>query len=671
MSSPTCSPVRFGQYLSTIILALFLASFSSPILSTTVPFSSAFFEINHLVFKQLPSAAVAGIGVVVYLLVCFFVEAAETHEKLSNEAWMWGNMTPPSTASLLKEVNLLNKERKASTSMEDGWDVVGTDSDDGSSEEDENQNKRLTRSATTRSATKAKKSSKSGTSYLWREERGKSVFVQKTFPSRTKPPSASTYTVAQVSVHNTKDDLWIIIESKAYDVTSFLAEHPGGWLPMLNMGGKDCTDAFSNYHPSKVYQYQLPRFYVGDVVDTLDTEAFTIEHREIRQELLRRGLFETNVYFYYLKAMWLGVLFFSSLCLTLDLTDLTMVATSTTSHLLGAVLMATFWQQLAFVGHDIGHNAISHSKAKDNSIGIIIGNILGGISLGWWKHSHNVHHIVCNSVEHDPDIQHMPIFAVTDEIFDERKLAEAGVLTHPSDKTKGFWSTYHEKWVSHDFASSFLVSYQHWLFYPVMALARFNLYIQGIIFIVTAKRQDGWYAKRFQLLEACTLSIFITWLVYIAWSLPNNKERVMWFLVSHGLSGLLHVQICISHFAMDTYHGHAYNDSSDEWFKMQCNTTMNVDCYRWMDFFHGGLQFQIEHHLFPRLPRHNLREARELVKPFCEKHGVRYHEPGFIAANVELVKGLYDVALKCRKYGVESVGGLVGTMLYEGMNARG
>lgn len=122
---------------------------------------------------------------------------------------------------------------------------------------------------------------------------------------------------------------------------------------------------------------------------------------------------------------------------------------------------------------------------------------------------------------------------------------------------------------------------------------------------------------------------------------------------------------------MDVYHGHAYNDSSDEWFKMQCNTTMNVDCPRWLDFLHGGLQFQLEHHLFPRLPRHNLREARALVKPFCAKWKVRYHEKSFLDSNIELVTSLKATADKCRKYGLKSVGGFKNTQLYEGLNAEG
>ena len=204
-----------------------------------------------------------------------------------------------------------------------------------------------------------------------------------------------------------------------------------------------------------------------------------------------------------------------------------------------------------------------------------------------------------------------------------------------------------------------------------MMFARFNLYVQGWIFVFTSHSQDAWHAKHFQKLELATLFGFMTWLSLLVSTLPNWQERAAWLLISHALAGVLHVQICISHFTMDTYHGHAYNGAEDEWFRMQCATTMNVASWRWFDWAHGGLQFQIEHHLFPRLPRHNLREARALVKPFCEHWGVPYHEVGFVQSNLELVRGLRDVAKKCKQYGLKSVGGFGETQLYAGLHAEG
>ena len=85
-------------------------------------------------------------------------------------------------------------------------------------------------------------------------------------------------------------------------------------------------------------------------------------------QLLRRGLFNTNPAYYWLKIMWFSLLFVSAVNFTL-----------VDRPLLGACLMALFWQQLAFLGHDIGHNAIFHSKKWDTVFGVVFGNTLGGI----------------------------------------------------------------------------------------------------------------------------------------------------------------------------------------------------------------------------------------------------------------------------------------------------
>ena len=94
---------------------------------------------------------------------------------------------------------------------------------------------------------------------------------------------------------------------------------------------------------------------------------------------------------------------------------------------------------------------------------------------------------------------------------------------------------------------------------------------------------------------------------------------------------------------METYHGSPYTSLETEWYLMQMRTTMNVATHPLLDWAHIGLQFQIEHHLFPRLPRHNLRKARVLVKEVCKKHGIYYHEPGFFAGNVEMWRALKQV----------------------------
>jgi len=464
---------------------------------------------------------------------------------------------------------------------------------------------------------------------IWREGVSNSgaVLVPRSFASKTTAKSGIRIkakgiklTMANIATHNTRDDLWIVVDGKVYDVTGFVDKHPGGWLVMVNMGGKDCTDAFANYHPAQVYEKYLPYYYLGEVVDFEETN-FAREHRAIRQKLLREGRFETDLTFYYKEAFKIASIFSVAIALTL-------CCESVLAHMAGALMLALFWQQMAFVGHDIGHCSITHNFEFDNNFGIIIGNVLTGISIGWWKRSHNVHHIVCNSIENDPDIQHMPFMAVSEKILNTR-----------------FISSFHEHTIDGtNRLSKFLVGYQHYLFYPIMMLARFNLYIQGLLHVLLQPQ------VRWRTTEFVTIVGFFVWFGLLVENIPGASlaQKMCYVVLSHALAGVLHVQICLSHFHMDTYNGHAYNDASDEWFIMQLKTTLNIDCPTYLDWFHGGLQFQIEHHLWPRLPRHQLRYASNLVKEFCLKHGVRYHAPGWIDAQVELYHSMKNVAMKAR-----------------------
>lgn len=474
---------------------------------------------------------------------------------------------------------------------------------------------------------------------VWREEEGVSVLVQRVFWSKSRVTKArKDITMAEVATHCKRDNAWICVEGRAYDVTKYVESHPGGWLPIANLAGKDVSDAFANYHPARVYEKLLPSFYIGDIVD-YKVPAFVLEHRAQRQELLRRNRFETKPSFYVVMCLWYAALFSGAVALTV-------LGRGVADRMAGAVLLATFWQQVAFFGHDIGHNAVSHVRQLDQWWGALVGNITGGISLAWWKRSHNVHHVVCNSIENDPDIQHMPALAVDKEIFGK------------------FESSFHRRWVETDDVARALVSWQHVLYYPLMAVARFNLYAQSYILLFSGEAMDN------KTLEGVTLLGFLGFLGGMVSCTQSWQEALAYLLVSHGLAGLLHVQITLSHFAEPVYHGQAYNDEDDEWFKMQVRTSLNVDCPPFMDWFHGGLQFQVEHHLYPRLPRHNLRECRDEVKALCAKHAIEYKELPFLEGCARVLAKLEETALEARKL-TKGDGGFYHSAIHHGLNALG
>ena len=84
----------------------------------------------------------------------------------------------------------------------------------------------------------------------------------------------------------------------------------------------------------------------------------------------------------------------------------------------------------------------------------------------------------------------------------------------------------------------------------------------------------------------------------------------------------------------------------------QMRTTTDVICPRKICFIHGGLHLQVTHHLFPRLPRHNLRAASMLVKEFAKERGLEYAEFGFFEGNQEVRGVLRQVAEQVRIVGM-------------------
>ncbi|KAL2974282.1 hypothetical protein AAZX31_14G095100 [Glycine max] len=257
----------------------------------------------------------------------------------------------------------------------------------------------------------------------------------------------------------------------------------------------------------------------------------------------------------------------------------------------------------------------------NRAIQILSGNVLSGISIGWWKWNHNAHHIACNSLDFDPDLQHLPFFVVSSSFFNS--------LT----------SRFYERKMNFDSFSRFLVSYQHWTFYPVMCFARINLFAQSFFLLLSKRKVENRWSELLGLLA------FWVWYPLLVSFLPNWWERVLFVFVSFSVTGIQHVQFCLNHFSSEVYLG---PPSGGDWFEKQTKGTLGVDCSPWMDWFHGGLQFQVEHHLFPRLPRCHLRKIAPLVKDLCKKHNLPYNCVSFWKANVLTIQTLRNAALQAR-----------------------
>jgi sphingolipid 8-(E)-desaturase len=295
---------------------------------------------------------------------------------------------------------------------------------------------------------------------------------------------------------------------------------------------------------------------------------------------------------------------------------------------LSAVFLGLLWHQLVFTVHDAAHCGITHNYQIDSCISILISDFIGGLSACWWKRNHNVHHIVTNSAEHDPDIQHMPFFAISHKFFDSLK------------------STYYDRIMTYDAVAKFTLQYQHWLYYPILTFGRFNLYVLSWQHIFFGQGPRKGPAKWLRYLEMVGQVFFWYWFGYLVVyrSIPTAASRVLFVAISHAITMPVHVQITLSHFAMST----ADLGVAESFPQRMLRTTMDVDCPAWLDFVHGGLQFQAVHHLFPRMPRHNLRRAQVLVREFCEEVGIPYAIYGFVEGNGKVIGRLSEVAKQAR-----------------------
>ncbi|KYK54086.1 fatty acid desaturase [Drechmeria coniospora] len=308
-------------------------------------------------------------------------------------------------------------------------------------------------------------------------------------------------------------------------------------------------------------------------------------------------------------------------------------------YLTSAVFLGLFWHQIMFTAHDAGHRAITQNFVADTLIGMFIADFCCGLSIGWWKSSHNVHHLITNQPEHDPDIQNLPLFATCPSFF------------------KSLRSSYYNGFVFvWDKASELLVPYQKYTYYPVMGIARFNLYLLSWLHVLSSRSSGlgsskAWWIRPTEMAFMACYWFLFGYLLLLR-TLPDWPTRVAFVLVSHVITMPLHVQITLSHWGMST----SDLGEVESFPQRQLRTTMDVDCPAWLDWIHGGLQFQAVHHLFPRLPRHNLRRVQALVKEFCAETGIPYSILGFVDGNKKVLGRLNDVSdqvkilVNCQKY---------------------
>jgi fatty acid desaturase len=333
------------------------------------------------------------------------------------------------------------------------------------------------------------------------------------------------------------------------------------------------------------------------VQTTLTPLAGPREFHHLTRDVRAAGLFERRVGYYWVKVVltvaafgagWAGFFLLGDSWATLAI----------------AVFLGVVATQLGFLGHDAGHRQVFESRRANRLLGLGIGNGLIGLSYGWWVPKHNAHHAHPNELGRDPDIGiGLP--------------SAHQAPDQPAGASRG--------------VTGWLDRWQAELFFPLMLLRSTGLYVSGFQ-DVFARRRD-----RSVLTEGLLLAAHAAcYVAVVLWVLSPLKAIAFIAVHQAAFSLYLGCSFAPNHKGMPLL-----EDGSELSFaRRQVGTARNLSGGRWIAFLFGGLNYQIEHHLFPTMPRPNLARAQAMVRTFCRENDLGYAEAGPIASYVQALRSL-------------------------------
>ena len=271
-----------------------------------------------------------------------------------------------------------------------------------------------------------------------------------------------------------------------------------------------------------------------------------------------------------------------------------------------AAVLGVVFTQMAFLGHDGGHQQIFVSRRANDLFGQLVGNLLIGLSYGWWIGKHNRHHANPNKEDHDPDIGDGVLAFTTAQVA-----SRTGRLGHAITRR------------------------QAWLFFPLLTLEGVNLHLASLASLRRgAERRVRGSNRR---IELCLLTAHAV--VYLAAVLliMSPWTALVFVAVHQGVWGLyMGCSFAPNHKGMLIIGP----DENVDYLRRQVLTSRNVRGGWFTDLLLGGLNYQIEHHLFPNMPRASLRTAQRLVRAHCAELHITYCETSLIGSYVAALRHL-------------------------------
>ncbi|XP_033629136.1 acyl-CoA 6-desaturase-like [Asterias rubens] len=415
------------------------------------------------------------------------------------------------------------------------------------------------------------------------------------------PSDLETISWDEVSKHNgllTEDrSKWLVIDGQVYDITSWSMKHPGGRRLLSHYAGQDASEPFTAFHPDsqKVKKYLKALTVVGKVEQREARKDIESDFSKLRTTAQQMELFKPKLTFYWIMAIhiilmdlfaYLNMLYFGVGWITFAV---------------AAILASTAQVQAGWLQHDLGHLSVSKSRKVNRALHAMTMGCLKGASGNWWNHMHYQHHAKPNVMKKDPDVRLEALFVVGENM--PKKIAEEGKSVMP-------------------------YNHQHKYFFIIGPPLLFPVYFQFMTFYFCITRR-----------EWMDLFLMMTFYVrFFIWYIPllGIFKAVLLFEVMRVCESIWFTWVAQSnHIPMNIE-----EDTGKPWLQLQLSATCNIVQSAFNDWFTGHLNFQIEHHLFPTMPRHNLHRIAPMARSLCKKHGVDYQLKTLGSALIDIVTSL-------------------------------
>ncbi len=277
-------------------------------------------------------------------------------------------------------------------------------------------------------------------------------------------------------------------------------------------------------------------------------------------------------------------------------------------QLLIAAALGVLFTQVSFITHEAAHRQVLAKVSSNDRLARLLAGFVG-LSYSWWDSKHTRHHSNPNQVGKDPDIDIDTISFIQEDAAKSRGIVRA------------------------------ITRRQGWLFFPLLTFEGGNLHFQSIKYLVT----PGPVPRRWTELGLIAAR-FVLYLTPLFLFLPVGMAFAFLAVQLAVFGVYMGASFAPNHKGMPVID----RDARLDFFTKQVRTSRNISGGWWATWLMGGLNYQIEHHLFPNMPRPHLAKAREIVREYCETMNVPYTETTLLRSYAIVIDYLNRVGLAAR-----------------------